>query len=1059
MRIQKRLQRALLIFLLAGGATVAMAQTSKVSGIVKDSSGEPIVGATVVQKGTQNYAITNASGQFSIDVPKGSSLTISFLGFTDQEVKAGNNLNIIMKDDAQSLQDVVVIGYGTVKRSDISGSVASVDTKTMLKKSPINVNQMLQGAVPGVMVTTDGAPSGSATVRIRGIATINNGAEPLYVVDGVQVGSNANFLNPQDIQSMEVLKDASATAIYGARGANGVILITTKQGQKGKTNVDVTAEWGLQNVSSTLNTLGVEDFARMIREGRTNDGSVTDGQVVLTMPVWGTAYDGQRKYIDWQKELTQTALRQNYAVSVNGGTQKQQGTFSANYLDNEGTVINSIYRKATLRSSLKAQVNDYLEIGGELNFQHINYRGLSANMRNYATLTPSMDYTDDNGSIVHPNVVNADGTYGTFHQMSGYSEIGQAGDNPYAQRMESDSPTRQNIFHGNVFANINIVKGLTAKVIMSYSNTSTDGYAWSPTIHRYNNGESYPLVGQTTYNSLSLSQSSWYDKEIEDYLTYHWSNDTHDITAMIGNSVSQDGGRWVSSSANQFAGENIRDISMTTDLTSVTGSGAFNLQTRFISYYGRLMYGLLNRYNVTATIRRDGSSNFGSGNRWGTFPSFAASWRITEEPFMKNVKWLSHAKLRLGWGQTGNSGYATNSAIPQLSNANTMYHFYANGADTQTPTVANGLAQQKIVDTNLKWETNEQTNIGLDLGFLNSELTITLDYFVRNTKDLLLSKYVRPSTGYNTIYTNFGEIQNKGLEFSIGYNKQINPDWHISATLTGSTIKNKVVTCGDPIYATYSDLINTGYYWNNHSVSQEGSPIGSFYGYLSDGLFTSQEELDALNAKAKEAGHSDGYQMKGTSVGDIKYKDINGDGYISDEDRTVFGDGFADLNYGLNISVNYKNWDASVYTYGVLGQDILSASAMKLSVISSSSKAIPNILESSFADAFRNGTGTLPRLSIDDPNHNSRVSDFWVRNGDYFKISNVQIGYTFDNSLLEPLKIKGARVYVAASNLLCISPYNKYGDPELSNGILYSGFDMGRYPQPRTFSFGLNVTF
>lgn len=1022
-------------------------------------------------------------GNFSINAATTAKLAFSYVGYDPQTVDVNGKSRIVvtLKEEASTLNDVVVIGYGTAKRSDISGSVTSVNAATMLKKAPMNLAQGLQGAAAGVMVTAqDGAPDANAAIRIRGVGTINGKADPLYVVDGVQVGTNANFLNPQDIANIEILKDASATAIYGSRGANGVVMITTKHGSKGAVHVDVSANWGIQTLSSTLNTLDADTYAAAVRTARADDGQVP------VLAIWDSKYDGQRKTIDWQKEMTRTALRQTYTASISGGTEKFQGNFSAGYLDNEGMVVNTNFRRMNLRGTLKAQVNDYLEVGGDVNFTHSVSRGSNStfgnnvnlsSLRDYATAIPTMDYTDGSGNIIHPNVVNADGTYGTFYQTASATEVPKNYDNFYARQMEVDNPTRTNRLLSNIYVDINPLKGLHLHSILSYTHTGVDQSSWTPKRPRYNNGESYPLMGESGYEKFSLTQSSSYDKGIETYLTYNWSNAIHDVTAMVGNSVSKSYGSWVSAGSENYPGSNIRDISLTNDLDTKTGSGAFNLQTRFISYYGRLMYSLMNRYNLTATVRRDGSSNFGSGNRWGTFPSFAASWRISEEDFMKSVPQITNLKLRLGWGRTGNAGSPTNLATPQLSSSGIMYHFYNSGSSTQGFITSNGLAQASVIDTNLKWETNEQWNFGLDLGLLNNDLNITLDYFVRNSKDLLLYESLRPSTGWNNVYTNYGEIRNKGFEFNIAYNHRLNQDWTIGGSLNGSTLSNKVIKSGLDIMSTCDTndgtsiggdgsnmgcVSGTAMWWNNHSICREGYAVGSYYGYRTDGIFKDQSELDALNAAAKAKGFTDGYQTVNTKLGDVKYVDINNDGHISEDDMDVIGNGFPDLNFGFNFNASYKNWDASIYMYGVLGQDILSYSAMRLSTMTPSDDNVCNILKDAYHDAWSsaNTSGTMPRLTILDLNHNTRCSDLWVKNGDFLKISNIQIGYTFPKVWLAPLKITSARAYVSISNLCCISGYNKYGDPECGQGsVLYTGLDTGRYPTPRTYSFGLTVQF
>ena len=1072
----KTLQKTLGLLFLLCMLPLSMASAQSVQGTVNDESGEPIIGATVKVQGTNVATVTDFDGKFNIKAAANAVLNISYVGYVSQQVKVNgkSNLVITLQEDTNTLNDVVVIGYGTAKRSDISGSVHSVDAAAMMKKIPINLADGLKGTAPGVIVTQqDGGPNALTQVRIRGVGTVNGNAEPLYVVDGVQVGTNANFLNPQDIATIEVLKDASATAIYGSRGANGVVMITTKHGNKGAVHVDVTANWSIQTLSNTLETLSPDGYAAAVRAGRAATGAN------IGMAIWDEKYDGKRKYIDWQKEMTRTALRQNYSMTASGGTDKFQGSFSLGYMNNDGLVVNTNFERMNVRGTFKSQVNDYLEVGGDINFTHsktlgtnvgIGNNGNLSSLRDYATMTPTMDYTDDNGNIIHPNVVNPDGTFGTFYQTAAQGTEAASQDSYYAKQKELDNPSKNNRVLANAYIDLTLMKGLHLKSIGSYDYSGNDSYSWQTLIKRYNPNSAgvlveYPLNNVDTRRKFNLSENTSTTMGIETYLTYNWSNEDHDLTAMLGNSVSKSTGQWVSAGATDFVSETIRVLGMSDDLDTKDGNGAFNLETRFISYFGRLMYSFKNRYNLTATIRRDGSSNFGPGNRWGTFPSVAASWRITEEPFMKDVTWLSNMKLRLGWGRTGNAGSATSNAINQLGS--TEYRFYPAGTSTQGFVRGNGLAQLIIANPSLKWETNEQTNIGLDFGLLNGDLNVTLDYFVRDSKDLLLYQSVRPSSGYQTYYNNIGLIRNTGLEFSVAYNKRLNKDWTIGATLTGSTLKNKVKECGLDIFNECSGgndgsnidgsnvqaINSSGYKWQNHSITREGYAVGSYYGWQTDGIFRSQEEIDAYGVK-DESGNA-------YKPGDVKFVDQNGDGQIDASDMVVLGNGFPKFNFGLTLNASYKNWDASIYTYGVLGQDILSYSAMRLSTMLADADQVPNILQDSYDRSFTNNpNGDLPRLVIQDDVKNTRCSDLWVKNGNFFKINTIQVGYTFPRQWLAPLKITSARASLTINNLLCISPYNKYGDPECGQGsVVYTGLDTGRYPTPRTYSLGLSVQF
>ncbi len=1065
-------------------------QKAKVTGTITDAiTNEPIVGVNVIIEGTTLGTVSDADGRYSIEVPSSNSVLIfTFVGYTTEKVPyAGQStIDVKLTEDVKSLEEIVVVGYGTAKKSDISGSVASVSSEDLMKKSPTNLVQGLQGVAAGVMVTAqDGAPEANAAIRIRGVATINGNANPLYVVDGVQVGTNANFLNPSDIQSIEILKDASATAIYGAAGANGVIMITTKRGKAGTTHLTFSADYGLQTLSNTLDVGGVDQYAKNIRTARANDGAQLQNQV------FAAQYDGKRKFIDWQKEMTRVGVKQQYNLSASGGTEKTQTSLSLGYLNHDGIIVNTNYKRLTARLNTSSKVASFIEVGGEINFSHDESHGSNAgfgnngnlsSLRDLAFTCPTMDYVDPiTGAYVSPNVVNSNGTFGIGIQ-TGVGQydggIGNAG-NIYAEQKENNGLNKNNRILTSVYANIKLFKGLEFRSIASYNYTTWSYNRFWGNKKRYMNDglTMIDLTGYDTRYEFSLQQNQNNNIAIENYLTYNLKNDIHNLTFMAGNSVSKFFGMQLSSYAKDFSAENVRKIALTSDQKSRTGDGWYNDEVHTISYFGRATYSLKDRYIVTATLRRDGSSNFGSGNRWGTFPSAALAWRISEEDFLKSITAISNLKLRLGWGQTGNSGSEGAKAVSGLTSSSVMYNFYTEDgvAGIATTALTDNGTVALLVDTKLKWETNEQTNVGIDLGLLNNTLSITADYFIRTSKDLLLYKTIRPSAGYTSVYTNYGEIRNNGLELSFNYNKKLNNDWTIGASLTGSSLKNKVITMGSPLYKSNTGSTNdgsnvgavgsdSGVKWTGHSISKEGEAVGSFYGYVVEGVFQTQAEIDALNTAAKAANKDvKAYQEEKTSPGDFKYKDLNGDGYINDQDRTVLGNGFPKINYGFNLTASYKNWDFSVYAYGVYGQKINSYSAMTLSnMVQSDNGTTPNILKDASDEAWTpsNQSNTLSKLSILDNNFNMRASDKWIKKGDFLKISNVQLGYNFSSKLLQPLHLQSVRIYASIQNLACFSSYKKYGDPEAGQGsVLFTGVDTGRYPMPRTYSFGVNLQF
>jgi TonB-linked SusC/RagA family outer membrane protein len=641
-----------------------------------------------------------------------------------------------------------------------------------------------------------------------------------------------------------------------------------------------------------------------------------------------------------------------------------------------------------------------------------------------------------------------DGSWGHYKQESD-GDINKGADNLVAAaKTRTDQISKWDRLVASAFLQLDIAKGLTFKAIGSY-NYSTSGYdGYTPYNPR-------TFGSKDRKDSYSINQNQNSEIALESFVNYDWSNDHHRVSAMAGFSVSDTDGVWLNTSASDFPADNIRQISLTNDPSSKTTNGGRDLKTRYQSYFGRLTYSLNDRYILTATVRRDGSSNFGSGNRYGTFPSASLAWRLSEENFIKNLNLFSNLKIRAGWGQTGNAGSATSLSVPQLSSLNCMYYMMIGGSMTNGA----GIAQQKEIDTNLKWETNEQTNIGLDMAFMNNELSFSVDYFIRNSKDLLIYRQIRPSTGFTTVYTNAGHIRNKGFEISAAWNKSFG-DWNVGVRVNGSTLKNEAVEVGDPIFYKNNSSGGTqdGDDWDNHSITQNGYAVGSYYGWKVAGIFQNQQEIDALNAQSPTGKYQDG----DTAPGDFKYIDLNGDGQITDEDRTVIGNGFPTLSYGLNLTASYKNFDFSMNMYGVAGMDIYSYSAARLTSMYGPDGGYQNVLAEYVKNAWtlENPNGKYPRITKGDHNKNHRASDAFIKKGDYLKISNIQVGYTFPKNLIKHAKMENVRVFVSADNILTLSSYNKWGDPEVgSNRVLLTGFDGGRYPFPLSISFGASVQF
>lgn len=1025
-------------------ANVAVVQQSTimVKGQVLDSSGMPIIGANIIVEGTTNGMITDLDGNFALTAPVGSTLKISYIGYLTRTIKVTSDMKsqkIVLKEDAEALDEVVVVGYGTMKKSDLTGSVSSVNTEDMMKRNPVTLGQGLQGAAAGVsVIRSSGDPEGSFSIRIRGVATVNGSSDPLYVVDGVQVGTSIDFLNPNDVESIEILKDASATAIYGTRGANGVIMITTKNANKGKAKLDFSANFGVQFNANKLDVADVDLWTSAIRR------AVKDDQITLVNQAYGEEYIGKLNNIDWQDEMSRAAFRQNYNLSVSGGSENTQASLSLGYLSNQGIVIESQFDRVNARANIMHKVKDFIHVGANLAYTHAEKRG-GGNLRTYAQTAPTMDYVE-NGKFYSMPVVLPDGSWGHFYNSNSNGDINSGTDNLVAAAREDTGVNYWNRLLTSATLQIDLMKGLTFKNIASYNFYASDSNKFTP----YNDRK---YADRDVKNSFYINQSQTNELAIESFLNYDWSNEHHRVSAMAGFSASRYKRSWVNSSASDFPADNIRVISLTNDPSTRETDGGLGLETRYLSYFGRFTYSLNDRYIVTGTVRRDGSSNFGAGNRWGTFPSASIAWRLSEEEFIKNLNIFSNLKLRAGWGQTGNAGNATSLSVNQLSSSHTMYWFYLmnNGVSN-----AAGVAQQNEIDTNLKWETNEQTNIGLDFSFLNNELSFSMDYFIRDAKDLLLYRQIRPSTGYQSVYTNAGHIRNKGFEFTAAWNKSVG-DWTWGISFNGSTLKNEAIEVGDHIFSRAS-AAEVGAQWDNHSITRNGYPVGSYYGWKVAGIFQSKEEIEALNA----ASPTGKYQEDTTKPGDYKFVDLNGDGQITDADRTVIGNGYPKFTYGLNLSASYKAFDFSMNLYGVAGMDILSYSAARLTAINTVAGGYQNVLSEYINNAWseNNLDGIYPRITKTDYNNNKRVSDAYIKKGDFLKISNIQFGYTFPKDLLKVVKMDNARVYLSLDNIATISSYKKWGDPEVGDSnVLYSGFDGGRYPFPMSVNFGLSVQF
>lgn len=1068
-------------------SSLAFAQ-SKITGVVKDSTGEPIIGASVTIKGAQGVgAVTDIDGNFSLTVPSGKKqLLVSYIGFTPQtvDVNGKNTFTIVLKEDNQTLNEVVVVGYGTMKKSDLAGATGSMDEKKMKGSIITNLDQSLGGRVAGVTsMATSGAPGSSTSIRVRGQATINAGAEPLYVVDGV-IWNNSNSsgssvglgdalgngsvstvsplssLNPSDIVSMEVLKDASATAIYGAQGANGVVLITTKRGKAGEAKFTYDGMVAWQRQGKRIDMLNLREFAEYYND-MASQGMVYKDDRFSDPSVLG-------KGTNWQDAIFRTALQHQHQVSAQGGSEKIKYYVSGNYMDQDGTIIGSEFKRYGARVNLDSQLKSWLKLGLSATYSNTDQRLLKADQEDgvitYALTTrPDTPIYDING---------------------GYTSISQQGvsnPNPVALALMDDILYNQNLLTGNVFAEVTPIKNLVWHTEVGYSFNWDRGEVFKPTVD----------LGSWTrtknYNSIQKSTGSFV--QFKNYLTYNGSFGKHSFTAMLGQECWKS--KWDSArtEAQDLPTNTVHNPSLGDPSTFKINNGFGT--SAMASFFTRETYNFDDRYLLTYTFRRDGSSNFGPNNRWGSFHSVAGAWRFSNEAFVRNVagKWLSNGKLRIGWGQTGNANIGGGKWSSDMSSIGT-------GLGTSYRPL-------RIANLDVHWEKQEQTNIGLDLGLFHDKLGITVDVYKKVSNDMLmpmqLPSYMGTSGNTSSAlaapFGNFGSIENKGLEITINAHPISTKNFSWDSEFEISWNKNKLTKLSGTSSAA---ILGVGQWNDVVSKSDVGQPLFQFFGYVTDGVYTSYEDIEN-SPKPVSYGGSNGYNKYNTVwVGDVKYKDISGpdgvpDGKIDENDRTYIGNPMPKYTFGWTNTFRYKDFDLSIFVNGSVGNKVYNYIRMKLdnmksvwanqaATVINRSQITPINPNKDYSNGYLGHNATtvyhwyddidnvqvlnptnIPAAHLNDPNENSRVSDRYIEDGSYLRIKNITLGYTFPKQWIKNLGLENVRLSCNIQNLWTITDYKGY-DPEIGastsdmNGYVY-GLDNGRYPSPTVYSFGLNVTF
>ena len=1076
------MKNKLLAFMLALFATVGtLFAQNRVVGTVTDDIG-PVIGASVMEKGTQNGAVTDLDGNYVITVKPGATLVFSSIGYATQEVVVGNQtqINVLLKEDTEFLDEVVVVGYGTMKRSDLSGASVSMKEEDLKGSIITNLDQSLQGRAAGVSaVQTSGAPGSSSSIRVRGQATVNANAEPLYVIDGVIVQGGGNSggdfglgglgngkvstisplatINPADIVSMEILKDASATAIYGAQGANGVVLITTKHGKAGDAKFSYDGMFAVSRQTSRIHMMNLREFAEYYND-LAGQGLVDHNGYYADPSILG-------KGTNWQDEVFRTALQQQHQISAQGGSEKVQYYVSGSWMDQQGTIIGSNFNRLSFRTNLDAQLKEWFKLG-------VN--------ATYAVTNDDIKLADGQEGVIFYSlstlpdipVYDLDGNYSTTVR-EGYTSA-----NPVALAMLDQNLLKRQKLTGNVYADLTPVKHLTWRSEVGFDVSNSEATTYKPMVN---------LGGwQRGNNSMSTQRNGSTYWSIKNYLTYANTFGKHSLTAMVGQEAWESRWNYLGASNTGLPSDDIHNIKLATGNPTVnSGFGS----SAMASFFTRETYNYDDRYLATYTFRRDGSSNFGPDNRWANFHSFAASWRFTNEAFLKDFTrsfGLDNGKIRVGWGQTGNANIGGGAWESGMSKMPTGL------GDSQRPA--------NISNTGIHWEKQVQTNVGLDLNFLQNRINLTVDLYRKVSSDMLMSltlpSYMgtqgNGSSALAAPKGNFGTIENKGLEITLDTHPVDTKNFGWDSNFQISFNRNKLVALDGSANA---QLVGYGQWSDIVSVTEIGQSLYNFYGYVVDGVYETFEDIE--NSPKAEKYPVDGVFNRATTVwvGDLKFKDISGpegvpDGRINEYDQTNIGSPLPKFTFGWTNSFRYKNLDLSIFLNGSYGNKVLNYNMMGQGYnglvhmnstwtnqhVSVQDRARLVIIDegktytdgSMWYDDITNvrvsNTGTkTPRPSIQDPNDNDRLSTRYIEDGSYLRIKNITLGYTFPKTVLQKVKIDNVRVYMNIQNLYTFTKYTGF-DPEVgastqdSSGLTF-GVDNGRYPSPMTCSFGLNITF
>ncbi|SHJ81187.1 TonB-linked outer membrane protein, SusC/RagA family [Arenibacter nanhaiticus] len=1012
----------------------------QVSGTIADQQGQPLPGANIVEKGTTNGVTADFDGNFSLAVASENAvLIISYIGYATKEVAVNGQarLSVLLNEDASALDEVVITGYTAERKSDLTGAVAIVEMDEVVSQPVASVDNMLQGRVSGVELVSSGAPGGASTLRIRGYSTIRNN-DPLYIIDGVPTTTGINLINPNDIASLQVLKDASSSSIYGSRAANGVVIITTKKGKSEVVKVSFDMHTGIQNANNLPNNLNAQEYGDVYWQAFNNDG-ITPSHGVYgngTSPIIPAFLDEANTIpsanTDWVAEIFDPAIIQSYNLNFSKGGEKSRSMFSLGYFDQEGTLKNTDFKRITARLNSDYKLfNDKVTVGENLTVAYSNSVGTNTN-----SLLGNAVYDAYRIPSIAP-IYDINGDFTGYPLSDVQNPLGNLERNKY------NDVDNLRVF-GNVYSEIQLFKELTFKTNFGVNYSTLKGTNFNPSYKEPN--------AQRAINNLSVRDEVKWDWVWSNTLNYSKTvNEKHNFNVLLGIESIENLYEVTTASIDDLPTNelNIRVLNAG-DQGTQTNTGD-KIEYSLFSYFGKLNYSLDNKYLFSATLRRDGTSKL-LNNRWGTFPALSVGWKISEEDFFNDEGAISNLKLRAGWGLTGNQDIPAYQTVSGFS-SNPFYSNYAiNGSQNSTET---GFTLSRIANPDLKWETTTQTNIGLDFGFLDNSITVSADYFIKNTDDLLLFKTLPADQSGITNrgqWQNVGEMQNKGFELAASYQSDPRKDFNYEVGVNFSVIDNKLMSLGEGIEFIETDpgVLHNVNFDQSTSRTGIGQPIASFYGHVVDGIF--QNDAEAASSSQPSA-----------KAGDYKFRDLNGDGSISDADRTYLGSPHADFTYGINFSASYKAFDFTLFFQGSQGNDIYDLSRYYSDFFNLANYNKSGRILNAWTP--QNTDTDLARVSLNDPNNNIRPSSFYVQDGSYLRLKTLQVGYSFPESIAQRIKASRVRIYLEAYNLLTITSYEGL-DPEIGlqnydsdERNLDIGVDRGIYPSSQTFTFGINLNF